>query len=175
MSKRKKDKNASAAAKIARKTLGLVVRVGDALEAAVAAASPAPTAASTPTPLAHATSAAGPASPSSPSPEAHAIEKEPATRGQVAVAAVSQAVSDGARAIAAIEAYATLHNLEAIDMPSRGTLVDALLGGMAEHGSKFTDGHVLSLIDEQMRVHFRALATRTVVLAPASPDPERVA
>ena len=45
--KSKKDKNAGPAGKIARKTLGLVVRVGDALEAAVAAASPAPVAPST--------------------------------------------------------------------------------------------------------------------------------
>jgi hypothetical protein len=181
--KSKKDKKAGPAAKIARKTLGLVVRVGDALEAAVAAASPAPVAPSTspsvpaaslPPAAASAPAASPPptvslAPPMSPSrpPEARAIENAAPPQGDVAVTPVSKAGLDGARALAAIEAYAAQHNLEAVDMPSRDTLVAALLAGMARHGAELTDDLVRSLIDEQMRSHFRALATRTI--APVLP------
>ena len=174
--KSKKDKNAGPAAKIARKTLGLVVRVGDALEAAVAAASPAPVAPSTASsgPAASRPPAASPppaaslapASPSGP-PGARPTENADARQGDVAVTAVSNAALEGARALAAIEVYATQHNLEAVDMPSRDTLVAALLGGMAQHGPELTDDEVRSLIDEQMRIHFRALAARSI--APVLP------
>jgi hypothetical protein len=187
--KSKKDKNASAAGKIARKTLGLVVRVGDALEAAVAAASPAPVAPSTSTSNGAGVAGASPAPAASPAPlaaspappvshapslpqtqalpEAQATENEPGPPAPVAVAAVSKAASEGTRALAAIEVYATQHNLEAVDMPSRDTLVAALLGGMAQHGPELTDELVRSLIDEQMRIHFRALAARSI--APVLP------
>ena len=86
----------------------------------------------------------------------------------------SQGVLDGARAIAAIEAYAALHNLQAVDMPSLGTLIDAVIGGTALKGSKLTDADVGSLLDEQMRIHFRTLGARTSMSPAGGPGLQRV-
>jgi hypothetical protein len=138
--KSKKKKTANPVATIARKTVGLMARVGDALEAVAAAAVPA-----TAVP-----------------PAVFTVARD------VAMPVVTAADRDDARAIEAVEAYVAAHNLRAIDMPSRATLVDALTGGMVRHGSKFTDSHVLSLLDEQMRIHLRTLGARTVTPPPAT-------
>jgi hypothetical protein len=174
MTKKKKDnkgEKAKAVVKIARKTLGLVVMVGDALEAAVAASTAAPQPPSPTPPLAPTPSlATSPAPPLAP-PLAPTPSSAPAA-SPVGVASapapLPSPVEDGARALAALEAYAIAHNLGAPEMPNRDTLVDALVGGMARHGSMFTDDDVRSLIDEQMRIHFRTLGARKS----APPDPQ---
>jgi hypothetical protein len=133
MAKSKKEKN-SAAKKLGRKTIGLIVRVGDALEAVAVAV--APVQPPLPDPPARLAALVGPSSPA--------------------------AVANGARALAAIEDYAGRHNLREVDMPSHATLVDVLTGAMMRRGSKLTDADVRSAIDEQMRLHLRALGARTV-------------
>ncbi len=168
MTKRKKDKKANAVAKMARKTIGLVARVGDALEAAAAAATP-PTPAPSPAPPHAAILAPVPTTPpplpASPldAPAQERIAKEEPSAPvavEVPVPIKSQAIEDDARALAAVDAYARVHNLGAIDMPSRPAMVAAIAEGMARHGAKFTDAEVRSLIDEQMRIHFRTLGAR---------------
>jgi hypothetical protein len=161
MTKRKKDKKANPVAKMARKTLGLVARVGDALEAAAAAATP-PAAPSTSPPLAtvSATPPATPPSVAAAPPSVAATPPPVAATPPPVAAAPPPVVDDDARAIAAIDAYTTLHNLGAIDMPSRPAMVAAIADGLARHGTKFTDADIRSLIDEQMRIHFRTLGAR---------------
>jgi hypothetical protein len=167
MTKSKKTRKANAVSKVARKTLGLMARVGDALEAVAVAVAPAP-------------GTAGPGTSSSPAPrepaplpaprepasdllvEALSIENAPGVVNPGAGAVASEAVDggEGVRALAAIEVYATRHNLRAVDLPSRTLLVEILTRAMTHHGSKFTDAHVQSLLDEQMRIHFRTASAR---------------
>ncbi len=243
MTKSKKDKTAkktnAVAQRLAQKTIDLVVRVGDRLEAGAAAAEashaadamhaaeasqgaeaiqvvrvakpetippPVATSRAAPVPIAPVASpppapAAVVAAPSPPAPPpvvaapspaspsrlflpapAAVLDADRADRGPqveavpaspvVAVAVVSvlsvapvvTAVEDFARAMEAIEAYATQHNLSEVDMPARATLVDVLKAGMARHGATFTEGHVQALLDEQMRSHLRTLSGRPSVV-----------
>jgi hypothetical protein len=174
--KRKNDKKTTAISKIARTTVGLVVRVGDAVEAIAVAAttnpvpvtprSKPPTAPDPPTsPVAQSEEArALDAKPTAPALEAPPTPVPPAPTAPspaTPVVAVNQEILDQERAAAAVETYATLHNLRTELMPSRATLVAALRRGMAEHGPAFCEAHVQVLLDAEMRSYFRSLGSRT--------------
>lgn len=157
MTKSKKDKNAGAVRKIARRTVGLMLRVGDVLEAVAADAE-----ATAPAPAASTASVAvalpvAPAPIASPLPVVAVVAEAPAQEAVVVVVAI-EPVDPGARAVAAIEAYATQHNLRAADMPGLGVLVEALAG--ATDGAELTEARVRTALDEQMRIHLRALGAR---------------
>jgi hypothetical protein len=195
MTKKKKDKKAGAVGDLARKslsktvnkTIGLVLKVGDALEAVAAAAEPvAPAApiespsaalvAIEPPPVVPAPVVPAPVVPAPvvPAPVAAVATMEavepaqvacvpmnapaaPAAPAPVPVVTVSPNFDDGVRAALAIETYCAQHNLRIVDMPPYATLIDALKNGMAQRGSSFTDAEARSILDAQMRGHFRAL------------------
>jgi hypothetical protein len=188
MTKRKKDKNVGAVRKIAQRTVGLMLRVGDVLEAVAAdaeATAPGPVAstarvamavpvpvpvaapvAPAPAPMAETVSQVSeveaqlPCTPTPPSP-GDVVAAPPSAAQEAAVTAVAiEAVDPGARAVAAIEAYATQHNLRAADMPGQDVLVAALAGASAD-GAELTEPRVRFVMDEQMRGHLRALGARS--------------
>jgi hypothetical protein len=194
MTKSKKDKNAGAVRKIARRTVGLMLRVGDVLEAVaadaeatapvpgVAAALPgvavalpeapaaAPAAVASTLPVAATVSvveAQLPCTPPPPGPNEvvamppSAAPEASAEPEAVAVVVASEPVDQGARAVAAIEAYATQHNLRAVDMPGLAVLVEAVAGATTD-GAGLTETRVRAVLDDQMRIHLRALGARSV-------------
>ncbi|HEX4447359.1 MAG TPA: hypothetical protein VH044_11510 [Polyangiaceae bacterium] len=185
MTKKKKDKKAGAVGDLARKslsktvnkTIGLVLKVGDALEAVAAAAEPVAPAAPIESPSAALVAIEPPPvvpAPVVPAPVAAVATMEavepaqvacvpmnapaaPAAPAPVPVVTVSPNFDDGVRAALAIETYCAQHNLRIVDMPPYATLIDALKNGMAQRGSSFTDAEARSILDAQMRGHFRAL------------------
>jgi hypothetical protein len=171
MTKSKKEKNAGAVAKLARKTIGLVVRVGDALEAVAVSVAPVP-----PTPSSSREPSLSTLPPSIPGPPAVAVPVAPVSAElsvptRVEVPVVGAAVAEGAhdtRALEAIRAYAAQHNLQTVDLPGPSVLVPALVNGMVQHGPAFTDARIRFAIDEQMRLHLRTLSKRAALTEPAS-------